>query len=67
MRRSRVACSQIPRFAVLATALTVGALAGCPDRSIDEVKPQQGRVEAKDIPVNINRDLPRSRPAVPDR
>src|ERR1700704_246022 len=57
MRRSHVACSQIPRFAVLAAALTVGALAGCPDRSIDEVKPQQGRVEAKDIPVNVNRDL----------
>ena len=37
--------------------LTAGLLAGCPDRSIDEVTPQQGRVEAKDIPVNINRDL----------
>ena len=57
MRRSRVACSMIRRSPVLATALAVGALAGCPDRSIDEVKPQQGRVEAKDIPVNINRDL----------
>jgi hypothetical protein len=53
MRRSRVACSLIPLSAVLA----MGVLAGCPDRSIDEVKPQQGRVEAKDIPVNINRDL----------
>lgn len=37
--------------------LTAGLLAGCPDRSIDEVTPQQGRVEAKDIPVNVNRDL----------
>ena len=52
MRRSLVACSLIPCSAVAALAL-----AGCPDRSIDEVKPQQGRVEAKDIPVNINRDL----------
>lgn len=57
MRRSRVACSMIRRSPVLTTALAVGVLAGCPDRSIDEVKPQQGRVEAKDIPVNINRDL----------
>jgi hypothetical protein len=38
-------------------ALAVAALAGCPDRSIDRVDPLQGRVEAKDIPVNINRDL----------
>src|SRR3954454_2054806 len=53
MRRSRVAGSLIP----LSSVLALGVLAGCPDRSIDEVKPQQGRVEAKDIPVNINRDL----------
>jgi hypothetical protein len=39
------------------SALAVGVLAGCPDRSIDKVDPLQGRVEAKDIPVNINRDL----------
>src|SRR5215470_5274686 len=37
--------------------LSVGLLAGCPDRSISEVNPLQGRVEAKDIPVNINRDV----------
>ena len=49
MRRSVVACSLM--------SLAVGVLAGCPDRSIDEVKPQQGRVEAKDIPVVVNRDL----------
>ncbi len=49
MRRSVVACSMIP--------LVVGVLAGCPDRSIDKVDPLQGRVEAKDIPVNINRDI----------
>jgi hypothetical protein len=53
MRRSRVAGSLIP----LSSVLAMGVLAGCPDRSIDAVDPQQGRVEAKDIPVNINRDL----------
>lgn len=46
------------RFAAASlVTLTAGLLAGCPDRSIDEVTPQQGRVEAKDIPVNVNRDL----------
>jgi len=47
------------RFAVASsvTTLVVGLLAGCPDRSISEVNPLQGRVEAKDIPVNVNRDL----------
>jgi hypothetical protein len=34
-----------------------GLLTGCPDRSISEVEPQQGRVEFKDIPVNVNRDV----------
>jgi hypothetical protein len=34
-----------------------GLLAGCPDRSISEVNPLQGRVEAKDIPVKINRKV----------
>lgn len=52
MRRSVAACSMIPL-----SILAVGALAGCPDRSIDKVDPLQGLVEAKDIPVNINRDL----------
>jgi hypothetical protein len=33
------------------------ALAGCPDRTISEVNPQQGRVEYKDIPVTVNRDI----------
>jgi hypothetical protein len=55
MRRSVAACSMI-RCSALA-ALAVSALTGCPDRSIDRVDPLQGRVEAKDIPVNINRDL----------
>jgi hypothetical protein len=35
----------------------VGLLAGCPDRSISTLLPEQGRVEAKDIPVNVNRDV----------
>jgi len=34
-----------------------GLLAACPDRSISEVNPTQGRVEAKDIPIKVNRDL----------
>ncbi len=46
------------RNAALFTSL-VGAvlLTGCPDRTISEVTPQQGRVEFKDIPVTVNRDL----------
>jgi hypothetical protein len=50
MRPAAVACS-------LLSLITVGALAGCPDRSISEVTPVQGRVEAKDIPVTVNRDV----------
>jgi hypothetical protein len=60
MRRS--AAASIASLAIgflipLAIPLAIPFLAGCPDRSIDEVLPQQGRVEAKDIPVNVNRDL----------
>lgn len=36
---------------------TLSLLAGCPDRTISEVNPQQGRVEFKDIPVTVNRDI----------
>ncbi|MDQ3364625.1 MAG: hypothetical protein M3680_04275 [Myxococcota bacterium] len=32
-------------------------LTGCPDRTISEVNPQQGRVEYKDIPVTVNRNI----------
>lgn len=32
-------------------------LAGCPDRTISEVIPQQGRVEYKEIPVTLNRNI----------
>src|ERR1044071_737733 len=37
--------------------LGLSLLAGCPDRTISEVTPQQGRVEYKDIPVTVNRDI----------
>jgi hypothetical protein len=48
----------MPRFVASSLlGVSVGLLAGCPDRSISEVTPLQGRVEAKDIPVVINRDL----------
>lgn len=32
-------------------------LAACPDREVSELKPDQGKVEYKDIPVTVNRDL----------
>ena len=35
----------------------VGLLAGCPDRSINKPDVSQGRVEYKDIPVTVNRDI----------
>lgn len=50
MRHAALASS----FLSLAAA---GLLAGCPDRSISKVEPAQGRVEAKDFPVEINRDV----------
>jgi len=42
---------------ITASILSLGLLAGCPDRTISEVNPQQGRVEYKDIPVTVNRDI----------
>ncbi len=48
------------RSVTLASILGIaafGLLAGCPDRTISEVNPEQGRVEFKDIPVNINRNV----------
>src|SRR4051794_34216042 len=42
-------------YAVTSLALTL--LAGCPDRSIDKVTPDQGRVDHKDIPVTLNRNV----------
>ncbi len=45
-------------LATTCLALAVaGLLTGCPDRSISEVNPEQGRVEYKDIPVTVNRDI----------
>jgi hypothetical protein len=39
-------------------AIACGSLlAGCPDRTISEVNPQQGRVEYKEIPVTLNRNV----------
>ena len=35
----------------------VGLLAGCPDRSISQPDINQGRVEYKDIPIKVNRDI----------
>jgi hypothetical protein len=39
------------------TAVGASLLTGCPDREISKVTPQQGRVEYKNIPVSLNRDL----------
>jgi hypothetical protein len=45
------------RNAVLLSSLLALATTGCPDRTISEVNPEQGRVEYKDIPVTVNRDI----------
>jgi hypothetical protein len=45
------------RNATLLGLVGLGLLAGCPDRTISEVNPNQGRVEFKDIPVSVNRDI----------
>ncbi|HRC55631.1 MAG TPA: VWA domain-containing protein [Kofleriaceae bacterium] len=44
---------QIPFLFLTATAL----LAGCPDREVSELTPAPAKVEYKDIPVTVNRDL----------
>jgi hypothetical protein len=36
---------------------TVGVLTGCPNREISRVDPVQDKVEIKDIPVQLNRDV----------
>ncbi len=41
----------------LAPLLLLFAVAGCPDRTISELVPDQHGVEKKEIPVTINRDL----------
>jgi len=49
------------RNAVILSSLlgltAVGLLAGCPDRTISQPDVNQGRVEYKDIPVTVNRDI----------
>ena len=48
------------KFALSSSLLglaAAGLLTGCPDRTISEVTPQQGRVEYKDIPVTVNRNI----------
>jgi hypothetical protein len=48
------------RHAALASLFglaAAGTLTGCPDRTISPVDPLQGRVEAKDIPVKVNRNV----------
>jgi len=40
-----------------AGVLAVGLMAGCPDRGIAEVNPNQDKVEVKDIPLQLNRNL----------
>jgi hypothetical protein len=58
MRRAAIASSCLSLAASgLLSGLLAGALTGCPDRSISKVDPLQGRVEFKDIPVTVNRDL----------
>jgi hypothetical protein len=49
------------RNAVILSSLlgltAVSLLAGCPDRTISQPDVSQGRVEYKDIPVTVNRDI----------
>jgi hypothetical protein len=52
-----LAGAQPMRLSFGVALLTTAGLAGCPDRTISEVIPDQARVETKDIPVNINRDI----------
>src|SRR3569832_1664179 len=55
---SRLSRGEPMRNAVVLTSLLgVALLAGCPDRTISEVSPEQGRVEYKDIPVNVSRKV----------
>jgi hypothetical protein len=42
---------------VLGGLASLTVLAGCPDRTISTVDPQQGRVEYTSFPVNLNRNI----------
>src|ERR1700733_14413017 len=56
MRRAALASSLCSLVSVASVASTI-LLCGCPDRTISEVVPTQGRVEGKIIPVKANRDV----------
>jgi hypothetical protein len=47
----------VATFSFLGIATTALMMTGCPDRPIAEVKTGQGRVEYKDIPITVNRNL----------
>ena len=51
---------QLSLFSCLGLA---ALLAGCPDRTVSKVVPDQGRVEYKDIPVTVNKSMSRACPA----
>jgi hypothetical protein len=42
---------------LLLSTAAVSLLAGCPDREVSDLIPLQGKVEYKDIPVTVNRDV----------
>jgi hypothetical protein len=46
-----------PTLELLGLGLGLSILAGCPDRNVSQVDPNQNKVEVKDIPVQLNRDL----------
>ncbi|HLL25914.1 MAG TPA: hypothetical protein VK427_27440, partial [Kofleriaceae bacterium] len=49
---------QMRQSSALFTCVGLAALlAGCPDRTVSKVIPDQGRVEYKDIPVTVNRNI----------
>src|SRR5512139_3843232 len=53
-RALEVQMRQVSLFACVGLA---ALLAGCPDRTVSKVIPDQGRVEYKDIPVTVNRNI----------
>jgi hypothetical protein len=58
MRHATVVSSFVSSSVGFAVAFAAaGLLTACPDRTISEVDPQQGRVEAKDIPITPNRNV----------
>jgi hypothetical protein len=47
----------VSRLYGIAGLAAASLLTACPDREVSELKPDQGKVEYKDIPVTVNRDL----------